>query len=131
MDATSSASILQVSQIFYNFTAGLGTLLAGGAGLVAVNQFFTQYRANINRNQLKKRYSKEKINSEYKLVDFKKEPGKIYLLDLQTNRIHWIASAQTMTDLDFSWNDVIHLDTSEFDKYQESEKIHTSGVIGS
>lgn len=131
MDSTSSANLKLFSEIFYNFLAGIGTFFAGFAGLIGLLQLIKYSKRESYKNRLRKQYPKEKLNILFKLVDTDKAPGKIYLVNLRKKEKYWIASASTLTDLNFFWDEVKRIQQEEFNNYKEGEKLLTSGTPGS
>lgn len=131
MDASTSANIKIISEIFYNLTAGVGILFAGFAGFIGLKEYFKYKQTEALKNKFRKLYPREKLNKTFKLVDIEKKRGKIYLVDLKKKEKYWIASGSTFIDLNFYWDDRKTISQQEFDSYSEGDWILISGRQGS
>lgn len=131
MDASSSANLKLISEIFYNIATGIGTLFAGFAGFIGLREYFKYRHIETIKNKLRRLYPREKLNKTFKLVDTEKKRGKIYLVDLEKKEKYWIASGSTFTDLNFYWDDRKTISQQEFDSYPEGNWILISERQGS
>ena len=121
-----------ISEIFNNFAIGAAAI-AGGfwAGIKASIEYITSRKKSLYKDEIKKRYPREKLNKTFKIVDHEKAPGKLYLVDLKKKEKYWIQSAPTLLDLGFFWDDAQRISEAEFNKYQEGTGILTLGSPGS
>ncbi len=125
--------LLYISKIFYNFAVEVGAIMGGIVGLKLISEYFSSKKTAAIIENYKKQYPKEKLNIDFRLFysPYLGTMGKVYLCDDKTKIKHWIASAQTLTDLGFFWDDVGHPPSIEkFGKYQEGNEIFTGGKKG-
>jgi hypothetical protein len=121
-------TVLDTSQIFFNFAVGTasGVFVIFNTG----SKLWSSHKQKSIEVDVKKKYPRDKMNTLFQLIDTEKAPGKIYLIDLESKRRHWISSSSTMNDLGFHWSDVIRISDTDFNKYEEGTAILTSGVQG-
>lgn len=119
------------SQIFYNFGVGFGALVAGIGGFKLISEYLSSRKKQSLISNYKNKYPKEKLNDTFKIVRSPVMLGKIYIIDLKTNTKHWIKSLETLTDLDFYFDDAKDIDIKEFDGYTDGDGMLTSGIPGS
>lgn len=120
-----------VSEIFNNFAIGLAAITGGiWAGIKAGIEFVSSKKRSSYKDDIKKRYPKEKLNKTFKIVDYANAPGKLYLVDLEKREKYWIQSASTLLDIGFFWDDAQRITVEEFNKYKEGPAILTVGVPG-
>ncbi len=139
------STILNISQIFYNFTVGLGLLLAGGVSIKALVEWRIgvnekrkkedeqrkkedeQRKKEIKKNdkilELKAKYHKKEAGITFQLIKSSAKQGYIYLLDLTTNIKHHVGSSSTFHALDYNSSMVKRLSPEEFNKIKTGGKI--------
>jgi len=86
-------------QEFSSFGIGLGAILAGGAGLKIILDWWEQKQIVRRINNLNRKYPESRFNKNYKFVATKKVRGKWYLLDFKTKKRHWIRNYETVRDM--------------------------------
>jgi len=120
-----------VSEIFNNIAIALAAISGGiWAGLKAFIEFVSSRRKSSYKNEMRKRYPREKLNETFKIVDHEKSPGKLYLIDLKKKEKYWIQSGPTLLDIGFFWDDAQRISEEEFHKYKEGPGILTVGTPG-
>lgn len=126
----------ETSEIFYNFTVGVGALFASGAGIKALYEWAGVYKEKrellkkkVWFGQAKKYYLRENINSSDGESGFRllRNPanGYIYIYDLSTRHKYWIENMPTYYELGYQdnknnkdWINIIDLPLNEQNKYR-------------
>lgn len=117
------------TSVFQNVLVGLGAIAAIIFGWIQVWPILQAYKKG-NADYWMKKYPKQNFGKTFKLIASSKGTGKIYLLDLETNTKHHIASQPTRYDINMDDLEVETVDKVEFDKIPEGERILTQGKPG-
>lgn len=117
--------LLYISQIFHNFAVGIGALLAGGAGYVAVRQYIASTKRQSLIDTYKSRYPRKDLNESFFLAHspVSNQGDRIYILDIKTKKKHWIKNRETLIALDFDFGDA-NKTSKLFNSYSESDIIN-------
>lgn len=121
-----------VSEIFQNFTVGIGALFAGAAGFKVIWEFFSERKKANKINAWIKEYPRKGLNIDFELVHspIPGQSNRVYILDFKTKMRYWVSSRQTRQDLLFSSDDEKNVKIDKFESYKEGENILTSGTPG-
>ena len=124
-------SLKDISEIFYNFAVGIGTLSGVFAAYKLIQEWFISKSKQKMIDRLKKLYPRSELNISFLVADTARAPGKIYLIDIKKRQKYWIQSSSTYLDLGLFWDDFKRISEDEFDSYKEGVSILTSGAPGS
>jgi len=114
----------EASEIFQSFGVGLGALLAGMGGLTAFSDWWKKKRKKDNSiENYRKKYPRSKLNKTYKIIRYEGDEVRIYLLDINSNKRHWVKDPSTLRALGFSGKDAKTEKYSEFNIHKEGEEI--------
>ena len=97
-----------LSEVFYNFTVGIGAILAGGAGFVAFREYAASSKNKARINVYKSRYNRGGlVRGDFSLVHsaVKGQEDRIYIIDKVAKIKHWIVTPKTLNDLGFQFSD--------------------------
>jgi hypothetical protein len=112
-------TILDASQIFFNFAAGIAAL----GGLVI-------YSGKAKRIAYSLKYPASKVDKTFHLVTSPKTGNRIFLIDIKAKTRRWIASSSTFMDLGFEWDKVKEIKTEELESHKLKAPMFTSGIPG-
>lgn len=132
MDICNSVSSgLFRSQIFNNYAVGVGAIIGGLGGAVALYnwgvKFKEEYRRKKLEDELKTKYPREQNNITFELWTSSINEGWIYLLDKATGLRHHIASNATFVGLGYDRGMVKRVGTRVFEAHKDGDEFLTRG----
>jgi hypothetical protein len=114
-------SVLDTSQIFYNWAVGIS------AGVFVAIQTLAKLWPHIKAVYFRHKFPSSKVGSDFEVVHLK-DKGELHIL--KDKELRWISSSLTRSDLHFSWSKVRILDNKEWGKYTVGSEIYTRGQRG-
>lgn len=112
------------SEVFQSFGVGFGALLAGLGGLTVFWDWWQKKRKKDNSiEEYKNIYPRFNLNKTFKIIRYKNDNVRVYILDLKDKTRHWVKDPPTLRALGFSGRDAQTLEDSEFEGHKEGEEI--------
>ena len=128
----SSQSIINYSQIFYNFSLGIGAILAGIGGIKILSEYARKLQYERKIRNWRSIYDPTLHDINFKLINSADNPDWIYIHDLKSNQKIHIGSDATLRELGFSRRWIKTLSHDDFNKIETVEDIIlTRGEFGS
>jgi len=115
-------SALDTSQIFYNWAVGIS------AGVFVALQGLAKLWPHLKAFWYRFRFPVQKQNKTYEIVQLKGKEGILYTL--KKNKLRWISSSLTRSDLHFPYSGIKTLDQKDWDKYSVGSEVYTRGQRG-
>ena len=128
MERWSMENFKVFSEIFYNLLVGT----AAGVFVIfqAISKLIKIIGNFLYKRNIRKIYPREKLKKTYKIIYSNSSGGRLYLADQVKPTKYWIASAPTLLDLGFTWDDAERVDDAAFNAYPTGPRILTSGKEG-
>ncbi len=114
---------ISFSEVFYNLALGIGALIGTSAGIKYFYELIQERRKTNHLQRLRKQYSRDGLDTLFKLANTEQDRKKIYILDTRTMTRHWIESWATYLDLYFSPNDFKTVELEEFNQFKDAPSI--------
>lgn len=127
-----SQSIIDYSQIFYNFSLGIGAILAGIGGIKILSEYAKKLQYERKIRHWKSIYDPSLHDTNFRLINSADNPDWIYVHDLNSNQKIHIGSDATFREFGFSRNWIVTLQQKDFNQIKTVEDvILTRGKFGS
>lgn len=128
----SPQSIIDYSQIFYNFSLGIGAILAGIGGIKILSEYARKLQYERKIRNWKSIYNPTLHGTNFKLINSVDNPDWIYVHDLKSNQKIHIGSDATLREFGFSRKWIVTLSHGDFNQIKTVEDIIlTRGEFGS
>ena len=132
MQIFSSQSIVNYSQIFYNFSLGIGAILAGIGGIKILSEYARKLQYERKIRHWKSIYDPTFHDKNFKLINSSDNLDWIYVHDLNSDQKIHIGSDATFREFGFSRKWIKTLPLDDFNRIKTVEDIIlTRGEFGS